>query len=317
MTTTSPTRVAFIGLGHMGGHMCRNVITAGFAVTAFDVDPDAVARSANDGARPADSVTDCVADAEILVTSLPGPAQVEAVLCGNGNGNANGGAIAAMAPGSLVVEMSTSSLEVGRAALAAARTHGCDFVDAPVAGQTIRAEAGTLDIYAGGSRKAFGRALPVLETMGDPTRILHLGPSGSGYAVKLLLNLMWFEHAVATAEALAVGVKAGVDLEKLHTALVHSPANSNFIERDVRMVLDRGDYDEGFAMKLVTKDLGLAVDLARDVGVPAEMAALVEQIHRRARAAYGDAAGEMSAIRLYEDLAHLTLRSPRSSPPGR
>ena len=119
--------------------------------------------------------------------------------------------------------MSTSSLEVGRIALAAARRQGCDFVDAPVAGQTIRAEAGTLSIYAGGSRKAFGRALPVLETMGDPSRIFHLGPSGSGYAVKLLLNLTWFEHAVATAEALAVGVKAGVDLEKLHTALVHSP----------------------------------------------------------------------------------------------
>jgi 3-hydroxyisobutyrate dehydrogenase len=303
-------RVAFIGLGHMGSHMCRHLCTYGHHVSAFDLDRKALARAARSGARPAGSVAECVAEAEILITSLPGPPQVQEVLCGSE------GAIAALPHGALIVEMSTSSLEVGRTALATARAHGCDFVDAPVAGQTIRAEAGTLDIYAGGSRKAFGRALPVLETMGDPSRILHLGPSGSGYAVKLLLNLMWFEHAVATAEALAVGVKAGVDLEKLHTALVHSPANSNFIERDVRMVLDRGDYDEGFAMKLVTKDLGLAVDLARDVGVPAEMAALVEQIHRRARAAYGDAAGEMSAIRLYEDLAHLTLRSPRSAPPG-
>jgi 3-hydroxyisobutyrate dehydrogenase len=300
-------RVAFIGLGHMGSHMCRHLCTYGHRVSAFDLDRRALARAARSGAYAAASVTECVAEAEILITSLPGPPQVQQVLCGSD------GAIAALPPGALIVEMSTSSLEVGRAALAAARARGCDFVDAPVAGQTIRAEAGTLDIYAGGSRKAFGRALPVLETVGDPTRIFHLGPSGSGYAVKLLLNLMWFEHAVATAEALAVGVKAGVDLEKLHTALVHSPANSNFIERDVRMVLDRGDYDEGFAMKLVTKDLGLAVDLARDVGVPAEMAALVEQIHRRAQASYGDAAGEMSAIRLYEDLAHLTLRSPRSA----
>jgi 3-hydroxyisobutyrate dehydrogenase len=300
-------RVAFIGLGHMGSHMCRHLCTYGHRVSAFDLDRRALARAARSGAQPAASVAECVAEAEILITSLPGPPQVQQVLCGSD------GAIAALPHGALIVEMSTSSLEAGRAALAAARAQGCDFVDAPVAGQTIRAEAGTLDIYAGGSRKAFGRALPVLETMGDPTRIFHLGPSGSGYAVKLLLNLLWFEHAVATAEALAVGVKAGVDLEKLHTALVHSPANSNFIERDVRMVLDRGDYDEGFAMKLVTKDLGLAVDLAREVGVPAEMAALVEQIHRRARASYGDAAGEMSAIRLYEDLAHLTLRSPRSA----
>jgi 3-hydroxyisobutyrate dehydrogenase len=145
--------------------------------------------------------------------------------------------------------------------------------------------------------------------MGDPRQIFHVGSVGAGYTVKLLLNLMWFVHSVATAEALTVGVKAGVDLDTLHTALVNSPANSGFLERDVRMVLDQGDYDEGFAMQLVTKDLGLAVDLARDVGVPVELAALVEQIHLRARAAYGDAAGEMSAVRIYEDLAGVRLRS--------
>ncbi len=110
---------------------------------------------------------------------------------------------------------------------------------------------------------------------------------------------------------MTIGVKAGVELDKLHDALVQSPANSVFIERDVRMVLDHGDYDEGFFMSLVTKDLGLAVDLARDVGVPVELAALVEQVHRRARAVYGDDAGEMSALRLYEDLAGVQLRLSR------
>ncbi|MGI8714516.1 MAG: NAD(P)-dependent oxidoreductase [Solirubrobacteraceae bacterium] len=301
-------RVAFVGLGHMGSHMCRQVCTFGHQVAAFDLDTRALRRAELSGARATRSLPECVDGAEILITSLPGPRQVQDVLCGPD------GAIAALPAGALIVEMSTSSLEVGRRALAECRRRGLDFVDAPVAGQTIRAEAGTLSIYAGGSRKAFGRALPVLETMGDTNQIFHLGPSGSGYAVKLLLNLIWFEHAVATAEALAVGVRAGVDLERLHTALVHSPANSNFIERDVRMVLDRGDYDEGFAMALVTKDLGLAVDLARDVGVPAEMAALVEQIHRRARAVYGDNAGEMSAVRLYEDVAGIQLRAGRTSP---
>jgi 3-hydroxyisobutyrate dehydrogenase len=117
-------------------------------------------------------------------------------------------------------------------------------------------------------------------------------------------------QAVATAETLTVGVRAGVPLDKLHNALVNSPATSNFLERDVRMVLDDGDYDEGFTMKLVTKDLALAVDLARDVGLPVEMTALVEQIHRRARVRYGDEAGEMSAIRLYEELAGVELRWP-------
>ncbi|HEX5194571.1 MAG TPA: NAD(P)-dependent oxidoreductase [Solirubrobacteraceae bacterium] len=310
MTTShvQPRRVAFVGLGHMGSHMCRHVIAAGHDVAAFDLDRRAVRAAARVGARPARSLRDSVDGAEILITSLPGPPQVRAVLCGAD------GAIARLAPGALVIEMSTSSLEVGREVAAAARGRRIELVDAPVAGQTIGAEAGTLAIYVGGSKKAFARALPVLEAMGDPQRIFHLGRSGSGYAVKLLLNLMWFMHLVATAEALTLGVRAGVDLERLHAALVQSPANSAFLERDVRMVLDDGDYDEGFAMKLVNKDLGLAVDLARDAGVPVEMAALVEQLHRRARLTYGDDAGEMSAIRLYEDAAGVSLRLPSAAP---
>lgn len=297
-------RVGFIGLGHMGSHMCRHLLTAGFSVSAFDLSAPALDLAARDGARAAGSVADCVADAEVLVTSLPGPAQVEAVV---------GEALGAMAPGSLVVDMSTSSVEVGRRLVSVADARGVGFLDAPVAGQTIGAEAATLSVYVGGSSEDFARALPVLAALGDPARIFHVGDHGTGYAVKLLLNLLWFEHAVATAEVLTLGVKAGVELDTLWTSLVSSQANSVFLERDVRMVLDDGDYDEGFAMRLVTKDLGLAVDLARDVGVSAELAVLVDQIHQRARRAYGDAAGEMSAVRWYEDAAGVRLRFAKPS----
>ena len=300
------TRIGFIGLGRMGGPMCGHVTEAGFDVRAFDIDAGAVDRARAAGARAARSVADCASEAEILVTSLPGPREVDQVLGGPG------GAIAALAPGALVVEMSTSSLEVGRRALSTARERGIDLLDAPVAGQTIGANAGTLAIYVGGSAEAFARALPVLRAIGDPERIFHVGDNGAGYVVKLLLNLTWFMQAVATAETLTVGVKAGVDLGRLHAALVNSPANSNFLERDVRTVLDDGDYDEGCSMKLVNKDLALAVDLARDAGVPVEMTALVEQIHRRARVRFGDEAGEMSAVRLYEELAGVELRWPTS-----
>lgn len=296
------SRVAFVGLGRMGSHMCRHVCEAGHQVAAYDLSSDAVQRAAASGARPASSLADCLQDAEALITSLPGPPQVDAVLTE---------ALPLLAPGALAIEMSTSSLEVGRRAAAVASGRGIDLVDAPVAGQTIGAQAGTLAIYVGGSDAAFDRARPLLEAIGDPQRIFHVGGSGSGYTVKLLLNLMWFVQLVATAETLTMGVKAGVALDKLHDALVQSPANSVFMERDVRMVLDDGDYDEGFFMSLVTKDLGLAVDLARDVGMPVELAALVEQIHRRARTAYGDTAGEMSALRLYEELAGVQLRLPK------
>ena len=297
--------MGFIGLGNMGGPMCGHLVDAGFSVSAFDLNDRALARAAQAGARAASSVADCASGAEALITMLPAPPQVESVLLGDG------GAIAALDPGALAIDMSTSSVAVGSRVVAAARERGVDVLDAPVAGQSIGAQSGTLAIYVGGSDSAFERARPLFRAMGDPERIFHLGANGAGYTVKLLLNLMWFIESVAVGEVLTVGVRAGVSLGRLHEALVGSPANSVFLERDVRMVLDDGDYDDAFPMRLVTKDLGLAIDLAREVGVPVELAALVEQIHRRARNLYGDDAGEISAIRLYEDLAGVQLRLGR------
>jgi 3-hydroxyisobutyrate dehydrogenase len=295
-------RVGFIGLGNMGGPMCGHLVSAGFDVTAFDIDAVALERLRVAGARAAVDGAECARGAEVLITMLPAPPQVEQVWLGPD------GVIAALEPGSLAIDMSTSSVAVGARIVEAARSRGIEVLDAPVAGQSIGAKAGTLAIYVGGSEAAFARARPLFEAMGDPERIFHLGQHGAGYTVKLLLNLLWFIESVAVAEVLTVGVCAGVSLDRLHAALVGSPANSVFLERDVRMVLDDGDYDDAFPMRLVTKDLGLAVDLAREVGVPVELSAVVEQIHRRARAEYGDDAGEISAVRLYEDLAEIRLR---------
>ncbi len=301
-------RVGFIGLGNMGGPMCAHLAragaAAGFEVVAFDLDPTALARAGHAGARVAASAAECAPGADAVITMLPAPPHVERVLLGDG------GVIAAMDPGSIAIDMSTSSTAVGKLIMEAAGERGIDVLDAPVAGQSIGAQAGTLAIYVGGEQAVFERARPLFEVVGDPQRLFHLGPCGAGYTVKLLLNLLWFTHSVATGEVLTLGVLAGVPLERLHEALVGSPANSNFLERDVLSVLDHGDYDEAFPMRLVTKDLGLAVELARDVGLPVEMTALVEQIHRRARASYGDDAGEISPIRLYEDLAGIKLRLP-------
>ena len=306
-------RVGFVGLGNMGGPMCGHLVQAGFSVSAFDLDGEAVARAVAVGARAAGSAVECASGAEVLITMLPAPPQVEQVWLGSGGTE---GVIAALAPGSLAIDMSTSSVAVGSRIVEAARkrdtqppTHPpIEVLDAPVAGQSIGAQAGTLAIYVGGPPDAFERARPLFEAMGDPARVFYLGGHGAGYTVKLLLNLLWFIESVAVGEVLSVGVRAGVSLDRLHSALVGSPANSVFLERDVRMVLDDGDYDDAFPMRLVTKDLGLAVDLAREVGVPVELSALVEQVHRRARAVYGDDAGEISAVRLYEDLAGVKLR---------
>ncbi|MEV6838477.1 NAD(P)-dependent oxidoreductase [Streptomyces sp. NPDC051133] len=298
-------RIGFIGLGNMGRHMARHLLRAGHLVTVHDTRPDAAAEHLALGARWADSPAECAREAEFLITMLPDPRSVEAVLL-------RGGAAEALPAGALWIDMSTSTPAVAeRVATEVLDARGVHRLDAPVSGMARGAEAGTLQIFAGGSDADFRRALPVLETLGAPERILHVGPLGAGYTVKLMINLLWFSHLVATSEVLAMGVKAGVDLAVLRASLLASPAASNFLERDLMCVLADGDYDDSFAMALACKDLGLAVDLGRDLGVSTELSALVEQIYRRSKAQHGALAGEMSPVRLYESLAGQEFRLPR------
>jgi len=295
-------KVGFIGLGQMGGPMSTNVLAAGHDLTVYDIRPDAGTDLVAAGARWADTPAHAAAGREIVITSLPGPRQVEQVLLGQD------GLLDALEPGAIWADMSTSVPAVADLVRRRAEPRGVRVIDAPVSGMTVAAKAGTLQIFVGGAESDYLAARPVLEAMGDPDRIRHVGPHGAGYTVKLMLNLLWFAHLCATAEVLSIGVGAGVDLSVLRDSLLASPAASHFLAADVLSVLNDGDYDEGFALALACKDLGLAVDLARATGVPAEVSALVEQIYRRARAQYGDAGGEMLPMKLLEDLTGRPLR---------
>jgi 3-hydroxyisobutyrate dehydrogenase len=295
--------IGFIGLGNMGGPMARNLLNAGYLVTVHDVRPDAAAEHVALGARWAATPAECAADCEVLITMLPAPRHVDAVLL-------DGGAARALRTGTTWIDMSTSTPEVARRVAEVALDHrGVYRLDAPVSGMAKGAVAGTLQIFVGGEPEVVQRHRPLFDVLGDPARVLHLGGLGAGYTAKLMINLLWFVHVVASTEVLTMGVKAGVDLEALRLALLASPARSNFLEHDVLSVLRAGDYDDSFAMALACKDLGLAVDLGRDVGVPVEVSALVEQVYRRAKARYGDLAGEMAPVRLYEELAGIELRA--------
>jgi 3-hydroxyisobutyrate dehydrogenase len=295
-------RVAFIGLGNMGGPMSRNLAAAGVALTVFDTVAAHAEAAVAHGAVLAASAAEAVASADVVVTMLPTPAIVEDVLLGAG------GVLAAMPENSLWIDMSTSVPEVATRVRERGAVRGVRVLDAPVSGMTKGADSGLLQIFVGGDAADFEAARPLLDVMGDPERVLHVGGHGAGYAVKLMINQLWFVQLVAIAEALTVGVQAGVDLSVLHRSLVASPANSVLLERDFLPLLTAGDYDEGFAIALACKDTGLAVDLARSVKVPVEVGAVAEQVFRRARAAYGDLAGEMSPVKLYEDIAGIELR---------
>lgn len=296
------TTVGFVGLGSMGSGMTRNLQKAGYALVVNDVRKEAAEELLEGGAVWGDTAADVARQSDLVITMLPTPRHVSEVL------NGPDGLLAGIPDGGTWIDMSTSVPEVADQVRATSAHRGLHVLDAPVSGMSVGAANGMLQIFVGGDAEDFARVLPVLEAMGDPERILHVGRHGAGYAVKLMINQLWFSHLVATAEVLSVGVRAGVELDVLRDALVASPANSNFVEKDVSSILQHGDYDEGFAIALACKDLGLSIDLARSVGVPTELSALVEQIYRRARASYGDRAGEMTPVKLYEDLIGHDLR---------
>lgn len=281
--------------------MAARVLSAGFPVNAYDVDGEAVGELSRQGATPARSPGEAAQGADVLVTMLPGPPEIEAAMLGSE------GALAAMRPGSAWIDMSSSDAATARRVIDAAGAMDFAVLDAPVTGGVPGAQAGSLQIFVGGEKRIFERHLPVLQAMGDADRIFHVGGQGAGYAVKLCVNLLFFIHVAAGAEVLALGTKAGVDLDVLHSLLVGSGASSRFLERDVLSVFE-GDYREYFRLALACKDIGLAVELGRENGVPLEVSALVEQIHRRALAQYGDG-GQLFAVRLMEDLTQISLRT--------
>ncbi|MGF6885385.1 3-hydroxyisobutyrate dehydrogenase [Nocardia sp. GAS34] len=298
MTLNSTPLIGFIGLGHMGGHMSANLVRAGHRLLVHDLNPEAVQRLVDLGAERADSIAELAAACDVVITMLPGPPQVEAVIREMGP---------LLRPGSVWVDMSTSTPAAARVVDDLLAERGVSRLDAPVSGMAKGAASGMLQIFVGGETAVLERVRPLFEVMGDPERVLHVGGLGAGYTVKLMINQLWFSHLVAAAEVLTVGVKAGVDLEVLHRSLLASPAASSFLANDLPSIF-ADDYDESFAMKLACKDLGLSIDLGRDVGVPTPISAHVEQIYRTALAKYGPDSGEMIPVRLAEDYAGLLLR---------
>ena len=224
-------KVGFIGLGSMGAPMSRNVLAAGHDLLVHDLRREAAAGLEGAGAGWAATPRDTAAGREAVITMLPAPRHVEQVLLGPD------GLLSGLAPGSVWIDMSTSVPAVADRVRAVAGDIA--VLDAPVSGMAVGAKAGTLQIFVGGEEPVFHRVRPMLEAMGDPERILHVGGHGAGYTVKLMINLLWFAHLVATAEVLTIGTQAGVDLATLRRCLLASPAASNFLERDVLSVLER------------------------------------------------------------------------------
>lgn len=284
--------IGFIGLGNMGAHMARNLIKAGHELKVFDLNEEAVQYVAQAGAKAAATARDAATDVAFVVTMLPVGANVRDVFL-------EGGVIEAAAPGTVMIDSSTIDVETARAMHEAAAAAGFGFLDAPVSGGVMGAEAGTLTFMCGGESAAFAKARPILEGMGK--NIVLCGGAGQGQVTKICNNMVAGIANLAAAEAFVMGEALGVDRKVLYDVLSTSTANSFILEKANPMpgVLPNSassnGFKPGFAAKLMLKDLRLSQQASQMAGTATPLGAA-------ATAAYGmlisqgDGDLDMSAI---------------------
>lgn len=251
-------KVGFIGIGVMGGPMALNVLKGGHALTVFDLDPAAMQRMVDAGAKAAASPRDVGAACDVLVTMLPEPKHVrEAVLGPNG-------AIHGLKPGSVIIEMSTIDPVSSRAVADALRTKGIDMVDSPVGKTSEHAVTGTLTLMVGGEPAIIEKVKPVLDCMGNETYLC--GGVGAGHAMKTVNNLLATTIMAANTEALAIGAKCGLTLELMMEVMKTTMSNNAQLFVAMPKKAFKGDDSPGFMVKLACKDVRQAVELARSQG---------------------------------------------------
>jgi 3-hydroxyisobutyrate dehydrogenase len=301
--------IAFVGLGRMGAPMCAALARAGFDVTATDkrADREPVALACGAGWR--DTPAQAAAAAGVLISMLPGPREVHEAMLGEG------GALKSLAAGATWIDMTSNSPAAVRPIREQATSRGVAVLEAPVGGGIAAARAGTLQLFVGGEAGTLKKHRALLEVLGDPERIVHVGGHGTGYTVKLLVNLLWFGQAVATAEALLLGKRAGIDPAVLQHAFAGSSAASTFIRDDIGLVFG-GDYLACFGLDRICAELDTVTTLAEDHQVPWELSEVVRRTYRHALARYGPADGELLAVSLLEDEAGDKLRTAHRSAPG-
>ena len=221
------------------------------------------------------------------------------------------GALQTLAAGTTWIDMSSNSPAAARPVREQAVGQGVEVLEAPVGGGIAAAAEGRLQLFVGGEPDTIERHRALLEVLGDPGRIVHVGGHGAGYTAKLLVNLLWFGQAVATAEVLLLGQREGIGRDVLVHALACSSASSTFVRRDIEAVFD-GDYLPSFGLDRICEELEAVTALAHGHEVPWELSDQVLQTYRRALARYGPADGELLAVALLEEQAGQALGPGRN-----
>jgi 3-hydroxyisobutyrate dehydrogenase len=284
-------KIAFIGLGNMGGGMAANLVKAGHKVNAFDLSADALARAQENGCATFTSVRDAVDGVDAVVSMLPNGSIVDSVFENDVLGHAPTGAV--------LLDCSTIDVDTARKVTADAVAAGYDMVDAPVSGGIAAANGGTLTFMVGGTDTAFARAEPILSAMGKA--VIHAGGSGAGQAAKICNNMLLGASMIATCETFAMAEKLGLDLQTFYD-ISSKASGQNWSMTSYCPVPGVGptspadnDYQGGFATALMLKDLKLAMEAAQSVNADVPMGARAAELYAQFDAA-GKGGMDFSAI---------------------
>ena len=271
------TTIAFLGLGQMGGPMAANLVKAGYTVRAFDVVAAAVAKAAEGGCTGCGTVAEAVQGAGVVISMLPTTQSMEDLYLGDG------GLLARVAPGTLLIDSSTVAPSAPRKVAHAAKLKKLAFIDAPVSGGVAGAAAGTLTFICGGEPDDVERAREVLSCMGK--NVFHAGGHGAGQVAKICNNMLLAIHMAGTAEALQLGVDNGLDPKVLSEIMLKSSGRNWSLElynpypgAMENVPASRG-YEGGFKTRLMNKDLSLAMEAAQASGSTTPLGALARNLY--------------------------------------
>ena len=272
--------IGVIGLGNMGLGMARTILREGYAVAGFDLSAERQADAARDGVTIVATQQELFGACETIILSLPTARHVQTVLTGD-----NGLASCELAP-RLIIDTTTSEPDVTRELDAELRAIGHVLIDAPVSGGPAGANSGQLTMMVGGDDVGFAKAMPILAVLG--AKISHVGPVGAGHAVKIINNLLVATHLLTMREAVALGKAAGVDTDHLITALNAGSGRSAISEVNYPKWVLNGQFDSGFTMGLMRKDVRLAMALASEKGMALPVSELAGQIWQESAALLSD-----------------------------
>jgi 3-hydroxyisobutyrate dehydrogenase len=295
-------RIGFVGTGHMGNPVAHRLLGAGHTLQVHDVRPQAAADLVAAGATWCDSPAVATRDADAVLLSLPSHVEVEQVCFGPD------GVLSATRPGTYLVDLTTVSVSIVPRLVAAQHEHGIRYLSAPVSQGVDNARLGRLSVFVGGDPADVQACRPLFDAIA--TDVVHTGDHRTAVAAKLLTNLLWYVNAAAIGEALALGARAGIDLETLREVVLNSCGTSWVAEHDIPSIY-AGHFDPSFTTALCTKDLRLIAELSERLGVPIEVGATVQQIFRRAESRYGGESPELSVVRHLQEITGVTLQTHR------